>query len=108
MQRRLPTAVGRIHIGPGTDKQPGDCCVPVERRLVQRGIETGELSASIDAAFVGEMIVGTMNTVLIIWIHDPSFPVLVRLEQVRPMIMNLLELDSRDVASSDKHRSVDK
>ena len=37
MQRRLPTAVGRIHIGPGTDEQPGDCCVPVERRLVQRG-----------------------------------------------------------------------
>ena len=69
-------------------------------RLVQRGVETGELSDNIDSAFVGEMIVGTMNTVLINWIHDPEFPVLVRLEQVRPLIMNLLELDSRDVSAA--------
>ncbi len=69
-------------------------------RLVQRGVETGELSDNIDSAFVGEMIVGTMNTVLINWIHDPEFPVLIRLEQVRPLIMNLLELDSRDVSAA--------
>ena len=46
MQGRLSTVFSHIHIGTGTDEQPGDCCMPVERRLVQRS-QPGDAARSV-------------------------------------------------------------
>lgn len=50
--------------------------------LVSEGRSLGDVSTRYSAEFIGEMIVGTMNAVIMNWIHDPAYPIFERIEEM--------------------------
>ncbi|MFT5574592.1 MAG: AcrR family transcriptional regulator [Bermanella sp.] len=50
--------------------------------LAQEGRMLGDLSENYSVEFVGEMIVGAMNAVIMNWIHDPAYPVFERIQEM--------------------------
>ncbi len=55
--------------------------------LVRDGLRLGDVSESYSAEFIGEMIVGLINATIINWVHDPSYPVFERIEEVKRLTL---------------------
>lgn len=55
--------------------------------LVRDGLRLGDVSESYSAEFIGEMIVGLINATIINWVHDPSYPVFDRIEDVKRLTL---------------------
>lgn len=56
--------------------------------LVNDGVRLGDVSDQYNVAFIGEMIVGLINAVIINWVHDPSYPVIERIEEVKRLTLS--------------------
>ncbi|MBB3048304.1 AcrR family transcriptional regulator [Litorivivens lipolytica] len=56
--------------------------------LVGAGVRLGDVSPQYSAAFIGEMIVGLINATIINWVHDTSYPVIERIEEVKRLTLN--------------------
>ncbi|MAY35151.1 MAG: hypothetical protein CMN84_03520 [Spongiibacteraceae bacterium] len=55
--------------------------------LVRDGLRLGDVSESYSVEFIGEMIVGLINATIINWVHDPSYPVFDRIEEVKRLTL---------------------
>lgn len=55
--------------------------------LVRDGLRLGDVSENYSTEFIGEMIVGLINATIINWIHDPSYPVFDRIEEVKRLTL---------------------
>lgn len=56
--------------------------------LVNDGVRLGDVSDQYSVAFIGEMIVGLINAAIINWVHDPSYPVTERIEEVERLTLS--------------------
>lgn len=51
-------------------------------RLMREGRALGDVSESYSIEFIGELVVGSINTVIMNWIHDPDYPLFARFEEM--------------------------
>lgn len=56
--------------------------------LAREGRALGDVSERYSIEFIGEMIVGTMNAVIMNWIHDPAYPLFERIEEMTGYLCN--------------------
>lgn len=61
--------------------------------LAREGNLLGDVSTRYSVEFIGEIIVGTMNAVIMNWIHDPSYPVFDRIEEMSIYLCDSLLID---------------
>lgn len=61
--------------------------------LACEGRSLGDVSESYSVEFIGETIVGTMNAVIMNWIHDPSYPIFERIREMGDYLCNSLLVD---------------
>lgn len=59
-------------------------------RLVAEGRKLGDVSTQYSVDFLGEMAVGTMNAVVINWIHDPEYPIQERVKELTVFLCDVL------------------
>jgi len=63
--------------------------------MIEQGQRAGDVRSDLDAAFLAEMVVGTINATLTNWINDPSYPLESRLRQSAAFIVEAIETAPR-------------
>lgn len=53
--------------------------------LIKAGQEAGDVHDTFSAEILASMIVGTLNTLTVLWAIDPSYPIFDKLEEAREM-----------------------
>lgn len=61
--------------------------------LAQEGRLLGDVTNDYSVEFIGEMIVGTMNAVIMNWIHDPAYPLFVRIDEMTSYLCSSFLID---------------
>ncbi len=60
-------------------------------RIIREGQERGEVRPDLEAAFLAEVVVGTINAPVTHWINDPLYPVERRMRQAATFIAEAIE-----------------
>lgn len=61
--------------------------------LIREGRLVGDVSERFSVEFIGEMIVGAINAVIMNWIHDPDYPVFDRIQEMTDYLCSSVLLE---------------
>lgn len=79
---------------PDKQREIGNSAMTSFTRLIEAGVELGDVNTRFDPEALATTVVGTLNMLTISWCLDDNYPVFARLEEARKLFEHLICKDS--------------